>query len=369
MTGIPRIPFTSLVANLPSAIPFTGPETLERKAGNTFRARVGANESAFGPSPRARAAMATEIERAGWYGDPESFELRRKLARIHNVDIAEIVIGAGIDELLGNIVRMTVAPGQAAITSAGAYPTLNYHVRGFGGLIEAVPYRDAREDPPALIDAARRTGAPLIYISNPDNPMGSWHDASTIEAMIGAVPDGALLIVDEAYADFAEPGIIPAIDSSNPRVIRLRTFSKAHGLAGARIGYAIAHREVIAGINRIRNHFGVNRLAQAAAIASLDDSDFLASVCREVAKGRSEYARLASELGMEAHPSMTNFVTIDTGSNERAKALLETLDRRGIFIRMPGVPPLDRCIRITVGTDAERAIVAETLRNLIREGL
>ncbi|MEZ5826122.1 MAG: pyridoxal phosphate-dependent aminotransferase [Geminicoccaceae bacterium] len=363
------IPFTPLVESLPAAIPFTGPETLERRAGRPFRARIGANESSFGPSPRARAAMAEAAANASWYGDPESFELRARLASLHGVRIEEVLIGAGIDEILGNIVRMTVQGGQSVVTSLGAYPTFNYHIAGFGGVIEAVPYRDDREDPQALLDAARRTNAPLLYISNPDNPMGSWHQAATIDAMIAAVPDGALLVLDEAYADFAAPGIIPEIDISNQSVIRLRTFSKAHGLAGARIGYAIANEALVTGLGKIRNHFGVNRLAQAAAMASLDDPDFLASVCREVEAGRAEYGRIADELGMRALPSMTNFVAIDTGSGERSRALLQALGEMGVFIRMPGVAPLDRCIRVTVGNAGERAIFAECLRELVQKGL
>ncbi|MEZ5847119.1 MAG: pyridoxal phosphate-dependent aminotransferase [Geminicoccaceae bacterium] len=368
MSKMPSIPFTPLVESLPAAVPFIGPETLERRSGCPFRARIGANESAFGPSPAARAAMIEAAATASLYGDPESLELRTKLARLHDVRVEEVLVGAGIDEILGNIVRMTVEPGQPVVTSLGAYPTFTYHIAGFGGVIEAVPYRDDREDPQGLLDAARRTGARLLYISNPDNPMGSWHEAGTIDAMIARVPQGVLLVLDEAYADFAADGIVPAIDTSNPSVIRLRTFSKAHGLAGARIGYAIAHEALIIGLGKIRNHFGVNRLAQAAAMASLDDTGFLASVCREVETGRAEYGRIAGELGMRALPSMTNFVAIDTGAGERSRRLQRALDERGVFIRMPGVAPLDRCIRVTVGNRRERAIFAECLSELVHKG-
>ena len=136
----------------------------------------------------------------------------------------------------------------------------------------------------------------------------------------------------------------------------MRTFSKAHGMAGARIGYAIAPARTIAGLGRIRNHFGVNRIAQAGALASLGDPAFIASVVEEVARGRDEYHALARRLGLASVPSATNFVAIDAGGDgARARALLARLQDAGVFVRMPGVAPLDRCIRVTVGTAEERA--------------
>ena len=363
------IPFTKIVEGLPSTIPFTGPETLERLQGKMFSARIGANESAFGVSPKAQLAMRTAIEQASWYGDPESFELRSALAKIHNVEMDEIVVGAGIDEILGNIVRMVVEPGLPVVTSLGAYPTFNYHIKGFGGKIETVPFSNDHEDPNALLDRAAELRAPLFYLSNPDNPMGSWHNANTVQEMIDNVPKGSILILDEAYADFAKAEIIPEIDTGNPRVIRLRTFSKAHGLAGARIGYAIANKHLIGGIAKIRNHFGVNRIAQEGALASLQDKAFLASVLAEVERGRAHYTSLAKRLGMKALPSMTNFVAIDVGGAERAQRLLTALQEKGVFIRMPGVAPLNRCIRVTIGTKTEREIFENALTSLIEEGL
>ena len=125
------------------------------------------------------------------------------------------------------------------VTSDGAYPTFNFHVAGFGGALHKVPYTGDHEDPDALIAKARATGAKLIYLANPDNPMGSWHDANTIGRMIGSVPDGCLLVLDEAYIDLAPEGTAPPVDPADTRVIRMRTFSKGYGMAGARVGYAI----------------------------------------------------------------------------------------------------------------------------------
>ena len=366
MTAAPR--FTGLVESLPSTIPFVGPETLERRRGEAFRVRVGANESAFGISPAAAEAMREATANISWYNDPEGYELRSAIASLHGVSMDEVLLGAGIDEMLGNVVRMVIEPGMPVVTSLGAYPTFNYHVAGFGGVLEAVPYRDDRIDLEALLDAVRRLGAPLVFLANPDNPMGTWHDAADVRAFIDALPESALLVLDEAYIEFAPSSAAFPVDADDPRVIRMRTFSKAHGMAGARIGYAIAPARTIGGLGRIRNHFGVNRIAQAGALASLGDTAFIASVVEEVARGRNDYYALAQRLGLSTVQSATNFVAIDMGGGgDRARAVLARLQEEGVFVRMPGVAPLDRCIRATVGTAAERALFAEAFEAVAAE--
>jgi len=353
------VPLTKLVESLPATIPFVGPETLEREIGRTFDARIGANESAFGMSVAAQEAIANSTHQAAWYGDPENHDLRTALAQLHSVQPDEICVDAGIDSLLGLIVRMLVEPGQAVATSLGAYPTFNYHVAGFGGVLQLVPYRNDHEDPEALLARAYETKAPLVYLANPDNPMGSWHPASTVCDMVSRLPKGSVLALDEAYAEFAPAGTLPPIDTRNDQVIRLRTFSKAHGLAGLRVGYAIANADLISGLNRIRNHFAVNRLAQAAALASLGDPAFLGAVVHQVTQGRDQIAAMAAYHGLRALPSATNFVAIDMGNADRAAALRTELQARGIFIRMPGVAPLNRTVRIGVGTAAEQACLEQ----------
>ncbi len=359
------IPFTALVRSLPATVPFVGPEAIERQRGRIFAARIGANESAFGVSPKAAAAMREAVGRVSWYGDPESFDLRQALATKHGVAMEEICVGGGIDELLGLVVRMTVTPGTPVVTSLGAYPTFNYHVAGFGGRLVALPYVADREDPASLLAAVRTEAAPLVYLANPDNPMGTWQEAGAVAEFIAALPQGCLLVLDEAYIEFAPEGLAPPIDTSDPRVIRMRTFSKAHGMAGARIGYAVAHRELITGLNKIRNHFGLNRIAQIGALASLGDPDFVAQVADQVDAGRREYYALAERLGLSALPSATNFVAIDVGSGERARAVLQALQEEDVFIRMPGVAPLDRCIRVTVGTPEDRARFAAAFEKVL----
>jgi histidinol-phosphate aminotransferase len=349
---------------LPQTVPFVGPEAIERDLGRALDLRLGANESMFGPSPRAGEAMRAALEEVALYGDPENFALRSALARQHGVSERHIVVGAGIDDLLGLIVRALLAPGDTAVMSLGAYPTVAYHVMGYGGRLERPPYREDRNDLDALLDAARRTGAGLVYLANPDNPSGSWHTARDLGAFAEALPPDCMLALDEAYADFAPDEALPPMEVDRQNLLRLRTFSKAHGMAGARIGYAIGHVATIDEFEKIRLHFGVNRIAQAGALASLEDPGHLRAVIDAVAEGRREYAALADRLGLAALPSATNFVTIDVGSRERAVALLQALAQRGVFIRMPGAPPLDRCIRVTVGTPPQRAAFARILEEV-----
>lgn len=360
-----RIPFTPVLANLPASVPFVGPETLVRQRGRPFRMRLGANESPFGCSPSAHEAMREAITDIGFYADPEGFELRAALAHEHGIGLDEVCLGAGIDELLGLLVRTLVQPETPVVTSLGAYPTFNYHVEGFGGVLTKVPYRNDCIDLDALASAVHETRAPLVYLANPDNPMGTWHSAQAVSRFLDALPERCLLILDEAYIEFAPASAQLPIDTTNPRIIRMRTFSKAHGMAGARIGYAVACEETIQALNKIRNHFGINRVAQAGALASLNDRRFLDATVSDVRQGREEYAALAKRLGLTTVPSATNFVAMDVGDSQRARALLQALLDRDIFVRMPSVSPLDRCVRITVGTPQQRNLLATILQDAL----
>ncbi len=333
-----------------------------RALGAPFRARLGANESGFGPSPKAVVAMRDTAPEAWLYGDSECHDLRLALAEFHELGIENISVGEGIDGLLGVLVRMLVAPGDPVVTSDGAYPTFNYHVTGHGGVLHKVPYRDDHEDPTALLVRAEDVGAKLLYFCNPDNPMGSWHSARIVERMIEAVPEGTLMVLDEAYIDAAPPGTAPAIAADDPRVIRLRTFSKLYGLAGLRVGYAIGAAPLIAKFDRVRNHFGVGRLAQAGALAGLRDQDWLTHVQAELSAARARLGQIALSHGLHPLPSATNFVTIDCGRDGAyARRIVEAMMARGVFIRMPFVAPHDRCIRVSAGPAQELDVFEETL--------
>lgn len=355
-------------AGLPATVPFVAPDELERRRGAVFAARLGANENGFGPSPLAIAAMQAALPRIWRYADPTAHDLMAALARHLGVPASCLMHGEGIDGLLGLLVRLMIAPGDPVVTSDGAYPTFNYHVAASGGVLHKVPYRDDAEDPQALASAAQQHAARLVYLANPDNPMGSWLRSEAIFALIEALPPDCLLVLDEAYGEFAPPEAIPALDPDEGRAIRLRTFSKAYGLAGARIGYAIGHPDLIAGFDRIRNHFGVNALALAGALAALEDRDWLERTRAEVARARASIAEIGAANGMRALPSATNFVALDTGRDGAGNArLVAALAGRGVFVRMPGVAPLNRCIRVSCAPAAELDVLARTLPGALAE--
>ena len=345
---------TPLAATLPATVPFVGPEAQERALGRRFAARLGANENVFGPSPKAVAAMQHAAAEIWMYGDPESHDLRHALAQAHGVGPDNVMVGEGIDGLLGYLVRLMVGPGDAVVTSDGAYPTFNYHVAGFGGVLHKVPYRDDHEDPAALFAKAAEVGAKLVYLANPDNPMGTWHSGATIAQALKDLPQDTLLVLDEAYVEFAPEGTAAPIAADDPRVIRMRTFSKAYGMAGARVGYALGHPTLITAFHKVRNHFGMNRAAQEGALAALHDGAWLAHTCAQVAQARLRLYDMAADHGLQALPSATNFVAIDCGGDGAlAQRVLQELAARGIFIRMPGVSPMNRCIRISCGQSAD----------------
>jgi len=355
-------PFTPLVASLPSSVPFVGPEAQERAKGVTFRARLGANESAFGPSPRAVAAMAEAAGAVWQYGDPENHDLKTALAVNHGIAPERIAIGEGIDGLLGTIVRLFVSEGTPVVTSAGAYPTFNFHVNGFGGRLVTVPYKDDHEDPGGLFTAAGAERAPLVYLANPDNPMGSWHSAERLHAALEGLPPSCILVLDEAYIEFAPDEAVLPMSFEHPRLIRLRTFSKAYGMAGARVGYAVTTPELARAFDKVRNHFGVNRIAQAGALAALADAQHLHNVRAAVARANGRIAAIGATHGLQALPTATNFVTLDTNRDGTfARALVTALGERGVFVRMPFVAPQDRCIRVTAGPDDMLAVLEAEL--------
>lgn len=353
---------TALAATLPSIVPFTGPETLERRQGRRFSARLGANESLFGPSPAAVAAISKAASEAWMYGDPELYDLKAALAAHHGCSPENIVVGEGIDGLLGYLARLMIEPGTPVVTSLGAYPTFNFHVTGYGGTLHRAPYCGNHEDPEALLALAAQTRARLLYLANPDNPMGSHHPGRVIEGLLANLPGETLLVLDEAYIDLAPPGTAPDLPADPPNLIRFRTFSKAYGLAGLRVGYAITAAPLATAFDKVRNHFGVGRVAQAGALAALHDQDYLAQIRSKTATARLRLQGVAKANGLIPLPSATNFVTLDcTRDGDYARRVLAELGSRGIFVRMPGVAPLDRCIRVSLGDEPALAALEQAL--------
>jgi len=357
MSKRPALP--AVVDALPSTVPFVGPEAQQRASGRVFRARIGANESSFGPSPRVIERMQRIAGDMWMYCDPDNHDLKLAAAAHHGVSPDNIVVGEGIDGLLGLLARMYVEAGTPVVTSLGAYPTFNFHVVGFGGRVVAVPYAHDREDIDGLLSVVRRENAPMVYLSNPDNPTGSWWEAADVERFAAALPATTMLVLDEAYGETAPAGTLPPIDVSRKNVLRLRTFSKAYGLAGLRCGYAVGDAELIRAFEKIRTHYGVNRMAQAAGLAALADQDYLAAAVGRIAAARARIAAIAQANGLSPLPSATNFVAIDCGRDGAfALKVMQALIARDVFVRKPMAPGLDRCIRVSAGPDAELDILA-----------
>ncbi len=358
MPGFTR--FTPLVDALPATVPFVGPEAIERSRGLAVKARIGANESGFGPAPSVLAAIREKAGDIWQYNDPENFALKTALAAHLGLAPANVVVGEGVDDLLGLIVRLVIEPGMPVVTSFGGYPTFNFHVSGFGGRLVTVPYRGDREDMEGLLAAAKRENAALVYFANPDNPMGSWWDAESVVAFARALPETTLLVLDEAYSECAPEGSTPAADAlvNLPNVIRTRTFSKAYGLAGA--------PETIAAFDKIRNHFGMPRLSTEAALAALADQAYLKAVVGKIRAARERIAAIAVANGLKPLPSATNFVAIDCGRDGAyARSIVDGLMQHGVFIRMPGVAPLNRCIRVSTGLPEALDLFEEALPKVL----
>jgi histidinol-phosphate aminotransferase len=367
MPAFPR--FSALTRDLPATVPFVGPEAIERNRRLRVKARIGANESGFGPAPSVKAAMIAAIDETWKYTDPENFDLREAIASHHGIRGDQVNVGAGVDGLLGEIVRLVIEPGMPVVTSHGGYPTFNYHVVGFGGRLVTVAYRNDHEDLEGLLDAVKREDAPLVYFANPDNPMGSAIGSEAVLAFARAIPETTMLILDEAYGETAPAGIIPPAAAllDRPNVVRTRTFSKAYGLAGSRIAYVIAHEDTAKAFDKIRNHFGLNRIGVAAALAALADQAYLKDVVGRIAAARNRIGAIARSNNLDPLPSATNFVAIDCGRDGAyARAIVDGLMEEGVFIRMPGVAPLNRCIRVSAGLDKDLDLFEEALPKVLK---
>lgn len=338
-----------LTQGSPSAL--AGPETLARGVGVRDLLRLGSNESPYGPSPRALAAIAAQTAHASRYGDPATHDLREAIASYHRIAPENVSVGAGIDELLGTVMRAYAPPGTPTITTLGGFPTFEMHAIGYETSLTRVPYlSSARIDLDGFVEAAKATDGALIFLPNPDNPTGShiaWRD---VLAFVDALPENSLVVHDEAYANFVPAHERAPENYIDPRMIRMRTFSKEYGLASLRVAYALGTREAIAALEAIRLWYGVNRFAQAAASASLADRLYVSDVVGKIAAERETYYALGEKLGLPTLPSTANFVLFDCGTVERAVAIVNDLMRRGIHIRKPSAPPLDHYIRISVGT-------------------
>ena len=357
---------TRIAELLPSTVPFVGPEAIERLRGRKFKARLGANESGFGPSPRVLAMMKQAASESWAYGDPENHSIKSAIAGHLALGFGNVSVGSGVDGLLGLAVRLFAEPGDVIVSSLGGYPTFHYHAAGFGADLHTSPYHNDREDLDGLLELAKSKRAKIVYLANPDNPMGTWHSGTDVAAFARALPGSSLLILDEAYSETAPRSALPDLPADMPNVLRFRTFSKAYGLAGVRLGFVFGQTRLVSAFDKVRDHFGVSRMAQAAGVEALKDQDYLNGVVKKISASRETITRIAKDNGLAALPSATNFVAIDCGQDgDFARRVLDGLIERDIFVRKPAAAGLDRCIRVSCGPEPEMALFEAALSETV----
>jgi histidinol-phosphate aminotransferase len=278
--------------------------------------------------------MNRAAEQSYLYGNPDGFELRHAIASLHGCEVDNVVLGSGIDELLMLFARVYLNPGDSAATTRGSYPTFEYAVRSVGGKLSYAEYADESVNLDELRELSKTSK--IVYVANPDNPSGTWQPLDDFE-----VSPESLLILDEAYSDFAPSAPVRI----KPGRVQLRTFSKGFGMAGVRIGYAICEPAVVTLLNKIRMHFGVGIIPQAGALAAFRDIEFVRKVVQQTAEVKDWLATAIPGV----RPSHANFVLVDMESKEAAERMLLELRRLGVFVRKPGLAPLDRYIRVSIG--------------------
>lgn len=340
---------------------------LERELGIREAVKLASNENPLGPSPRAVEAARDMLGGAHVYPDGNGFELKAALAARHGVDPAQITLGNGSNEVLELIARTWLAPGRASVFSAHAfavYPLVTQATGAEARVVPALAADDARQPFGHDLDAMRARvdeDAAVVFVANPNNPTGTWVDAQALEAFVAAMPPQTLVVIDEAYAEYVEEDGYP--DATRwleryPNVVVTRTFSKIQGLAGLRLGYAVSSAPVADMLNRVRQPFNTNAVAQAAGLAALQDE---AHIRRSVAVNREGLAQLDRELramGLRVIPSVGNFVTFDTGTD--VHAVHDRLQRQGVIARPVENYGLPRHLRVTVSTteDNDRFLMA-----------
>jgi len=329
--------------------------------------KLNANESVYGPSPRALTAMRAALENSNLYPDNDSPTLREKLAKKHGVLPQQIVVGNGTTALLGVIARTLLQSGRNAITSACSfisYPAVTQ--TACARLIE-VPLLDRGFDLDAIlkaIDANTR----IVFLANPNNPTGSLLDAASIDLFLAKVPQHVIVVLDEAYFDYAQyfaqkRGVeySHALEyvRENRNVLVLRTFSKAHGLAGVRVGYAIGPAELISYVAQLQEVFALSTIAQAAALAAIDDEDHIKHALDNNADQSEWLEQKLNGMGYDVLPTWTNFIAIEVGEDSRDFA--RRLRKQGVLVRPLGAWGAPTSIRVTLGRPEQNQFFVQTL--------
>ena len=353
------------LASLEGYRPGTPIEEVKRKYKLKSVIKLASNENALGPSPKAVAALKSAAGDLHRYPDASCRLLKQKLAGRLKVDPAQISLGNGSDELLVLALRAFVDPGDEVVVAQPTFLIYELQSKASAATVRVVPLRGLRYDLPAM-KAAVSPQTKLVFIANPDNPTGSYVTQKEIERFLIGLPASTIVVLDEAYYEFVAAKDYPkslSMLESYPLLVT-RTFSKAYGLAGLRVGYAVAQPEIIAALEAVREPFNVNSLAQAAALAALDDKAFLAKTVRTVQQGMRFVTQSLDKLQLPYVPSVTNFLLIDMGPRaaDAAQALLE----QGVIVREMTAWKLSGYIRVTIGTMEENRRFVRALTRILK---
>lgn len=327
--------------------------------------KLASNENPLGPGAKALEAIRAELAELTRYPDGSGFELKSRLASRCGVQISQVTLGNGSNDILDLVARAYLAPGLNAVFSQYAFAVYPISTQAVGAEGKVVPARDHGHDLDAML-AAIDENTRVVFIANPNNPTGTWFGPDALERFLARVPGNVLVVLDEAYIEYAEGDELPDGLQYLARYDNLlvsRTFSKAYGLAALRVGYALSSAQIADVLNRVRQPFNVNSLALAAACAALDDADYLAQSRQLNDAGMAQLEAGLSALGLSWIPSKGNFIAVDFARD--TAAINQALLREGVIVRPVAGYGMPNFLRVSIGLPAENARFLEALAKVL----
>jgi histidinol-phosphate aminotransferase len=348
------LPLSPFLKTLPTYQPGRPIEEVARELGSPADSiiKVASNENPFGPSPLAVAAMQKAVPHVNLYPDGNAFYLKQKLAAKLGVEPANLVLGNGSNEIIEFVAHALLAPGTDIVVSQYCFAIYPIVAKMTGANVITVPAQNYGHDLPAMLKAIT-THTRIVFVANPNNPTGTLAPRAELIDFVNRIPDDVLLVLDEAYIEFLDDPVdlIPLIRLGvRKNLILMRTFSKIYGLAGLRIGYGIATAELAAALEKIRQPFNANLLAQTAALAALDDDAHVRKTRANNFAGLEFFAKAFRQLDLEFVPSFANFILVRVGEGQK---VFEAMQKLGVITRPMGGYQLPEWIRISIGTPQE----------------
>ncbi len=329
--------------------------------------KLASNENPLGPSPKVLDAIRAELPELTRYPDGNGFALKQRLAERYSVGINQVTLGNGSNDILELVARAYLAPGLNAVFSEHAFAVYPIATQAVGAEGRAVPARNWGHDLDAMA-AAVDENTRVVFIANPNNPTGTWFDAAALGGFLARVPEHVLVVLDEAYIEYAEGQELPdglAFLADYPNLLVSRTFSKAYGLAALRVGYAISSPVIADVLNRVRQPFNVNSLALTAACAALDDVDYLLASRKANDAGMLQLETGFRQLGLEWIPSRGNFIAVNFARD--AAPINQALLREGVIVRPMAGYGMPTFLRISIGTEQENSRFIEVLHQVLAQ--